>query len=156
MRVRNGEENMLQGFKDFINRGNVVDLAVAVIIGAAFTGIVTSLTDDIIMPVIGWMIGDLDFSNYFVRLGSLPATYRGDPDNYTALKEAGVPMIGYGEFLTAAVNFLIIAFIIYLIVRSLKQMVPDKDLPQAAEPAEVALLREIRDELRKDGAARSL
>jgi large conductance mechanosensitive channel len=156
MRVRNGEENMLQGFKDFINRGNVVDLAVAVIIGAAFTGIVTSLTDDIIMPVIGWMIGDLDFSNYFVRLGSLPATYRGDPDNYTALKEAGVPMIGYGEFLTAAVNFLIIAFIIYLIVRSLKQMVPDKDVPQAAEPAEVALLREIRDELRKDGAARSL
>ena len=156
MRVRNGEENMLQGFKDFINRGNVVDLAVAVIIGAAFTGIVTSLTDDIIMPVIGWMIGDLDFSNYFVRLGSLPATYRGDPDNYTALKEAGVPMIGYGEFLTAAVNFLIIAFIVYLIVRSLKQMVPDKDVPQAAEPAEVALLREIRDELRKDGAARSL
>jgi large conductance mechanosensitive channel len=156
MRVRNGEENMLQGFKDFINRGNVVDLAVAVIIGAAFTGIVTSLTDDIIMPVIGWMIGDLDFSNYFVRLGSLPATYRGDPENYTALKEAGVPMIGYGEFLTAAVNFLIIAFIIYLIVRSLKQMVPDKDVPQAAEPAEVALLREIRDELRKDGAARSL
>ena len=147
---------MLQGFKDFINRGSVVDLAVAVIIGAAFTGIVTSLTDDIIMPVIGWMIGDLDFSNYFVRLGSLPATYRGDPDNYTALKEAGVPMIGYGEFLTAAVNFLIIAFIIYLIVRSLKQMVPDKDVPQAAEPAEVALLREIRDELRKDGAARSL
>ncbi len=143
---------MLQGFREFINRGNVVDLAVAVIIGAAFTSIVTSLTDDIIMPAIGWAVGDFDFSNYFVRLGEVPATYRGDPNSYAALKEAGVPMIGYGEFLTAAVNFLIIAFIIYLLVRSVRQIVPDKDVPQAAEPAEVALLREIRDELR----ARSL
>jgi large conductance mechanosensitive channel len=140
---------MLQGFRAFINRGNVVDLAVAVIIGAAFTGIVTSLTGDIIMPLIGWIVGDLDFSNYFLRLGPLPAAYGGDPRNYAALKAAGVPMIGYGEFLTATVNFLIVAFIIYLLVRSLKQIVPDKDLPQTTEPAEVALLREIRDELRR-------
>jgi large conductance mechanosensitive channel len=147
---------MLQGFRDFINRGNVVDLAVAVIIGAAFTGIVTSLTEDIIMPVIGWLLGDLDFSNYFIRLGAVPAGYAGDPNNYAALKEAGVPMLGYGQFLTAAVNFLIIAFIIYLLVRSLRQIVPDKDVPQAAEPAEVALLREIRDELRSGGSSRSL
>ena len=139
---------MLQGFRDFINRGNVVDLAVAVIIGAAFTGIVTSLTDDIIMPLIGWIVGDLDFSNYFLRLGPIPTSYSGDPDSYSKLKEAGVAMIGYGEFLTAAVNFLIVAFIIYLLVRSLKQIVPDKDVPQITEPAEVALLREIRDELR--------
>ncbi|HEX8535280.1 MAG TPA: large conductance mechanosensitive channel protein MscL [Allosphingosinicella sp.] len=147
---------MLQGFRDFINRGNVVDLAVAVIIGGAFTGIVTSLTEDIIMPVIGWLLGDLDFSNYFIRLGAVPAGYAGDPNNYAALKEAGVPMLGYGQFLTAAVNFLIIAFIIYLLVRSLRQIVPDKDVPQAAEPAEVALLREIRDELRSGASSRSL
>jgi large conductance mechanosensitive channel len=139
---------MFQGFRDFINRGNVVDLAVAVVIGAAFTGIVTSLTEDMITPLIGWLVGDLDFSNYFVRLGPIPAGYAGDPANYAALKAAGVPMIGYGEFLTATINFLIVAFIIYLLVRSLKQIVPDKDVPQPAEPAEVALLREIRDELR--------
>jgi large conductance mechanosensitive channel len=139
---------MFQGFRDFINRGNVVDLAVAVVIGAAFTGIVTSFTEDMITPLIGWVVGDLDFSNYFVRLGPIPPGYAGDPANYAALKAAGVPMIGYGEFLTATINFLIVAFIIYLLVRSLKQIVPDKDVPQPAEPAEVALLREIRDELR--------
>ncbi|WP_158703128.1 large conductance mechanosensitive channel protein MscL [Allosphingosinicella vermicomposti] len=139
---------MLQGFKAFINRGNVIDLAVAVIIGAAFGRIVTSLTDDLVMPLIGWAVGDLDFSNYFLRLGALPANFAGDPNNYSALKEAGVPMIGYGHFATAAVNFLIVAFLIYLLVRSIKRVLPDKDVPQAAEPADVALLREIRDELR--------
>ena len=71
---------MLNGFRDFINRGNVIDLAVAVIIGAAFTGIVKSLTDDLLMPVIGWLVGDLDFSNYFIRLGPIPTAYTGDPD----------------------------------------------------------------------------
>ena len=140
---------MLHGFRDFINRGNVVDLAVAVIIGAAFTKIISSLTDDLLMPVIGWLVGDLDFSNYFVRLGPLPATYAGDPDNYAALKAAGVPMVGYGQFVTAAVNFLIVAFLIFLMVRALKKAIPDKDVPTTAEPADVALLREIRDELRK-------
>jgi large conductance mechanosensitive channel len=139
---------MFHGFRDFINRGNVVDLAVAVVIGAAFTGIVTSLTEDIVMPLIGWLVGDLNFSSYFVRLGPIPPGYAADPANYAALKAAGVPMIGYGEFLTAAVNFLIVAFIIYMLVRSLKQIVADKEVPQPAEPTEVALLREIRDELR--------
>ena len=103
----------MAGFKEFVARGNVLDLAVAVIIGAAFATIVTSLTDDIIMPMVGWIFGGLDFSSYFVRLGPVPATYTGDPDNYAALKEAGVPMLGYGEFITALVNFLILAFIIY-------------------------------------------
>jgi large conductance mechanosensitive channel len=140
---------MLKGFREFINRGNVIDLAVAVIIGAAFTGIVKSLTDDLLMPVIGWLVGDLDFSNYFVSLGPLPASYAGDPDNYAALKAAGVPMIGYGQFVTAAVNFLIVAFIIFLLVRAMKKALPDKDVPTPAEPADIALLREIRDELRK-------
>ena len=140
---------MLHGFRDFINRGNVVDLAVAVIIGAAFATITASLTDDIIMPVVGAIFGGLDFSNHFLRLGPLPATYVGDPDNYAALKAAGVPMVGYGQFVTAAVNFLIVAFLIFLMVRALKKAIPDKDVPTPAEPADVALLREIRDELRK-------
>jgi large conductance mechanosensitive channel len=146
---------MLQGFKAFINRGNVIDLAVAVIIGAAFGRIVTSLTDDLIMPLIGWAIGDLDFSNYFIRLGALPANFAGDSGSYAALKAAGVPMIGYGQFATAAVNFLIVAFLIYLLVRSIKRVLPDKDVAQAAEPANVALLREIRDELRRQGGTPS-
>jgi large conductance mechanosensitive channel len=140
---------MLKGFKAFINRGNVIDLAVAVVIGAAFTNIVKSLTDDLLMPVIGWLVGDLDFSNYFIRLGPLPAAYTGDPDNYAALKAAGVPMVGYGQFVTAAVNFVIVAFMIFLLVRAAKKAIPDKDVPTPAEPADVALLREIRDELRK-------
>jgi large conductance mechanosensitive channel len=147
---------MLSGFREFINRGNVVDLAVAVIIGAAFGRIISSLTDDLLMPLIGWAIGDLDFSSYFLRLGPIPATYSGDPNNYAALKEAGVPMVGYGQFLTASVNFLIVAFIIYLLVKSLRQVIPDKDVAQPEEPAEVALLREIRDELRARGAVQSL
>ena len=140
---------MFQGFRDFINRGNVIDLAVAVIIGAAFTKIVSSLTDDLIMPAIGWLIGDLDFSSYFIRLGTIPAGYKGDPTNYAALKAAGVPMIGYGQFITAAVNFLIVAFIIFLVVRTIKRALPDKDVATPAEPADIALLREIRDELRR-------
>lgn len=146
---------MLQGFKAFINRGNVIDLAVAVIVGAAFGRIVSSLTDDVIMPLIGWAVGDLDFSNYFLRLGPLPENYAGDPNNYAALKEAGVPMVGYGQFATAAVNFLIVAFIIYLLVRALKEMTPEKDVPKASEPADIALLREIRDELRAQRAGPS-
>lgn len=139
---------MLSGFKAFIMRGNVIDLAVAVIIGAAFTKIVTSLTEDVIMPVVGWLIGDADFSRFFIILGDLPAGFTGDPASYAALKTAGVPMIGYGALITAAVNFLIVAFIIYLALRTLKRMMPDKDVPAAAEPADIALLREIRDELR--------
>jgi large conductance mechanosensitive channel len=140
---------MFGGFKQFINRGNVIDLAVAVIIGAAFTKIVSSLTDDIIMPAIGWLVGDLDFSRYFIRLGNLPAGFAGDPGDYAALKAAGVPMIGYGQFVTAAVNFLIVAFIIFLLVRAIRKALPDKDVPTPAEPADIALLREIRDELRR-------
>ena len=140
----------MSGFREFISRGNVVDLAVAVIIGAAFTGIVTSLTGDVIMPVIGWIMGDLDFSSYFIRLGPIPGSYTGDPANYAALKAAGVPMLGYGQFITAVVNFLIVAFIIYLIVRALKKVVRDEPVETAPAPdgADVILLREIRDELR--------
>lgn len=137
---------MLQEFKAFINRGNVLDLAVAVIIGAAFAKIVGSLTDDIIMPIIGKLFGGLDFSSYFVALGPVPAALAGSTD-YLALKKAGVPLLGYGAFLTQAVNFAILAFIIFLLVRAANKAFKRAD--DAADPADVVLLREIRDELKK-------
>jgi large conductance mechanosensitive channel len=139
---------MFKEFRDFINRGNVLDLAVAVIIGAAFGKIVSSLTDDIIMPVIGKIFGGLDFSGYFVAMGPVPAALQGSSD-YAALKKAGVPLFGYGEFVTQAVNFLIVAFIIFLIVRAVNRAIPKAEAPAAADPADVVLLREIRDELKK-------
>ena len=140
---------MAGSFREFINRGNVVDLAVAVIIGAAFTGIVASLTDDILMPLIGWIVGDLDFSNYFLRLGPIPASFTGDAANYAALKAAGVPMIGYGQFIGAAINFLIVAFVVYLLVRSIKRMSGERPPAPAPDAADVVLLREIRDAIRE-------
>ncbi|HSX55181.1 MAG TPA: large conductance mechanosensitive channel protein MscL [Sphingomonas sp.] len=139
---------MLNEFKAFIARGNVLDLAVAVIIGAAFGKIVTSLTEDIIMPVIGKIFGGLDFSSYFVVLGEVPANLAGSTD-YAALKKAGVPLLGYGEFVTQAVNFLIIAFIIFLLVRAVNRVVPKAPEAVAEESPDVVLLREIRDELKK-------
>jgi large conductance mechanosensitive channel len=142
---------MFKEFKAFIARGNVLDLAVAVIIGAAFGKIVTSLTDDVLMPVIGRIFGGLDFSSYFVVLGKVPEALAGSTD-YAALKKAGVPIFGYGAFITQAVNFLILAFIIFLIVRAANKLIAKPEeapAEPAAEPADVALLREIRDELRK-------
>lgn len=139
---------MIQEFKAFIARGNVLDLAVAVIIGAAFGAIVTSLTEDVIMPVIGAVFGGLDFSNYFIRLGPIPETFKGDPASYAALKEAGVAMIGWGSFATAAINFLIVGFVIFMLVKQANRLMPKKDDAPAA-PSEVELLTEIRDELRR-------
>ena len=107
---------MLKEFRDFIAKGNVIDLAVAVIIGAAFATIVASLTDEIIMPIVGAIFGGADFSNHFILL-SAPAGYEGSMSDYAALKEAGAAMIGYGAFITAVINFLILAFIIFLLVR---------------------------------------
>ncbi|NIJ33154.1 large conductance mechanosensitive channel protein MscL [Sphingomonas oligoaromativorans] len=142
---------MFKEFRDFINRGNVMDLAVAVIIGAAFGKIVTSLTDDIIMPVVGKLFGGLDFSGYFIQLGPVPEKYTGSLTDYAALKKAGVPLLGYGEFITQAVDFLIIAFIIFLLVRAVNRAMPKAPEAPATEAADVTLLREIRDELRKRG-----
>ena len=139
---------MLKEFKTFVMRGNVLDLAVAVIIGAAFGKIVTSLTDDILMPLIGKLFGGLDFSSYFVRLGPVPATYAGSLSDYAALKKAGVPLFGYGAFVTATVDFLIVAFVIFLIIRAVNEVMPKPEVKAAAEPADVTLLREIRDELK--------
>jgi large conductance mechanosensitive channel len=145
---------MLNEFKAFVMRGNVLDLAVAVIIGAAFGKIVTSLTEDVLMPTIGRIFGGLDFSSYFLVLGEVPANLQGSSD-YAALKKAGVPLLGYGEFITQAVNFLIVAFIIFMLLRTINRAVAlfeqEKQKPAdepKAEPIEVALLREIRDEIR--------
>jgi large conductance mechanosensitive channel len=138
----------MSGFREFIARGNVLDLAVAVIIGAAFATIVTSLTSDIVMPVIGWLLGGLDFSSYFLRLGPIPAGYAGDPNNYAALKEAGVPMIGYGQFATAVVAFLILAFAVYQLVRAAGRLSLRSEPAAPAPSEELLALREIRDALR--------
>lgn len=141
---------MLGEFREFIAKGNVLDLAVAVIIGAAFATITASLTDDIIMPVVGAIFGGLDFANYFVLLGPIPDNFQGNPQSYADLKEAGVAVLGWGQFVTVLINFLILAFIIFLMVRwANRVMRRDPNAPSG--PSEVDLLVEIRDELRKRG-----
>jgi large conductance mechanosensitive channel len=140
---------MLGEFKEFIARGNVLDLAVGVIIGGAFGTIVKSLTDDLIMPIVGAVFGGADFSSKFIVLGTVPATYTGSPTDYAALKEAGVAMLGYGAFITAIINFLILAFIIFLIVKYANRMLTKPAEAAPAGPSEVDLLAEIRDELKK-------
>lgn len=134
---------MLSEFKAFIARGNVLDLAVGVIIGAAFGKIVSSLTDDIIMPVISAVTGGVDFSNKFWVLGDAAGK---DVSTLAKAKEAGVAVMGYGSFITAIINFLILAFVIFLIVRQASKMMA---APAAAGPSEVDLLTEIRDALKK-------
>jgi large conductance mechanosensitive channel len=141
---------MWKEFRTFIARGNVIDLAVGVIIGAAFGTITKSLTDDLIMPLVGAIFGGLDFSSYFLRLGPVPAGYTGSLTNYAALKEAGVPLLGFGQFVTVVINFLILAFIIFLLVRWANRLMRKRpDAP--AGPTEVELLAEIRDELKRRG-----
>ena len=140
---------LISEFKTFINRGSVIDLAVGVIIGGAFVTITKSLTDDLIMPVVGYLFGGADFSRYFIRLGDIPAGFKGNPASYADLKGAGVAMLGWGEFLTVLVNFLILAFIIFLLVRAVNKLMPKPDEAPAATPEEVLLLREIRDNLKK-------
>jgi len=140
---------MLQEFKTFIARGNVLDLAVGVIIGAAFGKIVSSLTDDVLMPLIGMLTGGLDFTNRFVVIGAIPADYKGSLTDYAALKAAGVAMLGYGSFITAILNFLIMAFVIFLIVRQANKVIAKPEAAAPAGPTEVELLAEIRDALKK-------
>jgi large conductance mechanosensitive channel len=138
---------MFSEFKAFIARGNVLDLAVGVIIGAAFGAIVKSLTDDVIMPFIGAIFGGLDFSNHFMPLGAVP---EGTAPTLAAMKAANVPVFAYGSFLTAVINFIILAFIIFLIVREANRFLAKKPEEAAPEgPTEVELLAEIRDALKK-------
>jgi large conductance mechanosensitive channel len=139
---------MLREFRDFMARGNVLDLAVAVIIGAAFATITASLTDDIIMPIVGAAFGGLDFASYFTLLGPVPADYHGSLTSYADLKKAGVAVLGWGQFLTVLINFLILAFIIFLLVRAANRMT--RRAPEApAGPSEIDLLTQIRDELKR-------
>ena len=130
-------------------KGNVVDLAVGVIIGAAFGKIVDSLVKDLIMPIVGKIFGGLDFSNYFIALSNPPANYAG-PMTLEALTKAGVPVFAYGNFITVAVNFVILAVIIFLMVKQINRMKKvQAPAPAAATPEDVVLLREIRDSLKK-------
>lgn len=138
---------MLSEFKAFIAKGNVLDLAVAVIIGAAFATITASLTDDIIMPIVGAIFGGLDFANYFTVLGPIPDDFKGNPTSYADLKAAGIAVLGWGQFITVIINFLILALVIFLLVRQANKMMRRAD--EAAGPSEVVLLTEIRDELRR-------
>jgi large conductance mechanosensitive channel len=142
---------MVQEFKDFAIKGNVVDLAVGVIIGGAFGKIVDSVVSDLIMPIVGAAFGKLDFSNLFVVLGSIPP---GTASTLDALKKAGVPVFAYGSFITVAVNFAILAAIIFLMVKQINRMKREAPVVEAAPeviatPEDVMLLREIRDSLKK-------
>ena len=135
-------------FKEFAMKGNVVDLAVGVIIGAAFAKIVDSMVKDLIMPIVGKIFGGLDFSNYFIMLSNPPANYSG-PMTYDALTKAGVPLFAYGNFITVAINFLILAFIIFLMIRQINRLKKDVPPVPVAVAEEVLLLRQIRDSLKR-------
>ena len=140
---------VMQEFREFAVKGNVIDLAVGVIIGGAFGKIVDSVVNDLIMPIIGMVFGKLDFSNLFVALGSVP---EGTPRTLAALREAGVPVFAYGNFITVAVNFIILAFIIFMMIKQinrLKREAPVQAPAPEAPAEEVLLLREIRDQLRR-------
>ncbi len=142
---------MMQEFRDFAVKGNVVDLAVGVIIGAAFGKIVDSLVKDIIMPIIGAIFGNVDFSNKFWLLGSIPADFKGNPASYADLSKAGVNMLGWGNFVTILINFLILAFVIFQLIRVYTRAKGNLNLEAAAAPpapSEV-YLKEIRDALTK-------
>jgi len=133
-------------FKEFALKGNVMDLAVGVIIGAAFGKIVDSLVNDVIMPVVGKFTGGLDFTNMFIPLAPIP---EGNAGTYVALKAAGVPMLAYGNFITIVINFIILAFIIFLMVKQMNKIKKNAPPTPAATPEDVLLLREIRDSLKK-------
>ena len=137
---------MMQEFKEFAVKGSVIDLAVGVIIGGAFGKIVDSMVGDLIMPVIGAVVGKIDFSNLFLILGSVPP---GTTMTLDALKKAGVPVFAYGNFITVAVNFAILAFIIFLMIKQVNRMKKSQPAPAAAAAEEVVLLREIRDSLKR-------
>ena len=141
--------SIAKDFKEFALKGNVIDLAVGVIIGAAFAKIVTSLVADIIMPVVGSVFDNMDFAQLFVTLGDVPA---GVPMVLADLQKAGVPVLAYGNFITVAINFVILAFIIFMMVRQvirLKRAEAVVAAEPAATPEDVALLREIRDSLKQ-------
>ena len=143
-------KNFVEEFKAFALKGNVMDLAVGVIIGGAFGKIVDSVVADLIMPIVGAVVGNLDFSNMFIVLGKMPA---GTAMALADLKKAGVPVLAYGNLITIAVNFIILAFIIFMMVKQMNRLKREAPAPAPAAPAptpeDILLLREIRDNLKK-------
>jgi large conductance mechanosensitive channel len=140
---------MLQEFKKFAMRGNVVDLAIGVIIGAAFGKIIASLVDDVIMPVIGWILGGLDFTNYFIGLTQASS----QAATYDAARKAGATL-GYGTFITVTVNFVIIAWVLFLVIRGMNRVIKQEEAAPAPPPPpskQEVLLTEIRDLLKARG-----
>lgn len=147
-------------FRKFISRGNVLQLAVGVVIGASFGRITTSLTESVLMPTIGWLFGDVDFTNWFLLLGPIPEGYSGSATNFTELKEAGVPMVGYGDFITQIINFLILAFALFMLIKGVnkvldaieedkKSMENSSDSDKVPTDPQLDVLRDIRLELRE-------
>jgi large conductance mechanosensitive channel len=141
--------SIIKEFKEFAVKGNVMDLAVGVIIGAAFSKIVDSVVKDLIMPLIGVVTGGLDFSNKFVLLGVIPPSFKGNPDSFKDLQADGVAAFGYGSFITVLINFIILAFIIFLMVKFINKLRQPAEAAPAATPEDTVLLREIRDSLKQ-------
>ena len=141
--------SIVQEFKEFAVKGSVVDLAIGVIIGGAFGKIVDSLVADLIMPLVGRVVGGLDFSNYFIALKDVPP---GVAMTLAEVKKAGIPVFAYGNFMTIALNFLILAFIIFMMVKQMNRLRNEAPAPEPEAPVtpeDVVLLREIRDSLKK-------
>lgn len=138
--------SMMSEFKEFALKGSVMDLAVGVIIGAAFGKIVDSMVKDLIMPLVGAVIGNIDFSNMFIVLGKVPADVG---TSLAELQKAGVPVFAYGNFITIAVNFIILAFIIFLMIKQMNRLKRQAPPPAVATPEDILLLRQIRDSLKK-------
>ena len=139
--------SFVSDFKEFSVKGNAMDLAVGVIIGAAFGKIVDSIVKDLIMPVVGAVFGGFDFSNLYFALSTVPA---GVDNTLAAVREAGDPVLAYGNFLTILINFLILALIVFMLVKQLNRLKKEAPPPApAATPEDVVLLREIRDSLKK-------
>ena len=157
---------MFKEFKKFIARGNVLDLAVGVIIGAAFGRIVTSLNESIIMPLISWVVGDVDFTNWFILLGKIPADFTGNRQSYAELKAAGVQMLGYGDFLTQTVDFFIVAFALFLLLRTVNKVLDEmqekakatsntSDNTEVPTDPQLDVLKQILAEMRSHPAPRA-
>jgi large conductance mechanosensitive channel len=139
--------SVMSEFKEFAVKGNAMDLAVGVIIGAAFGKIVESIVNDLIMPIVGAVFGGFDFSNLFIALGTVP---EGVAMTLAEVKKAGVPVFAYGNFLTILLNFIILAFIVFILVKQLNRLKKQAPPPApTAPPEDIVLLREIRDSLKK-------
>ncbi|MHB1054238.1 MAG: large conductance mechanosensitive channel protein MscL [Thiobacillus sp.] len=138
--------SIVSEFKEFAVKGNAMDLAVGVIIGAAFGKIVESIVNDLVMPLVGAVFGGFDFSNLFIALGSVP---EGVAMTLAEVRKAGVPVFAYGSFLTILLNFIILAFIVFILIKQLNQLKKEAPPAPAVTPEDVVLLREIRDSLKK-------